>query len=323
MSSLFQKIITDSLRKKYKKRKEKLTSALIDKEINDSRVAVKHLIRDSFFILLGVVSAAFGLKGFLLPNGFIDGGVTGISLLTEKLTDFSLPVLIVVINLPFLVLGFSTVGKQFVLRSIIAILLLSIAVHLFALPVITDDKLLIAAFGGFFLGLGIGMAVRGGAVIDGTEVLAIFISKKTSTTIGDVILVFNVVIFGFGAYVLSIEIALYAMLTYMVASKTVDFIIDGIEEYLGVTIISQKSEEVRLAIIENLGRGCTMYSGKNGYAPKGAELKNLDIVYTVITRLELAKLHTELDKVDPDAFVIMNSIKDAKGGMIKKRPFKH
>ncbi|MFT6746320.1 MAG: uncharacterized membrane-anchored protein YitT (DUF2179 family) [Glaciecola sp.] len=322
MSSLFQKIVTNSLVRKYKNKKEKLTSALIAKGINDSRVALKHLLRDSFFILLGVVAAAFGLKGFLLPNGFIDGGVTGISLLTEKLTGQSLSVLILVINLPFLVLGFSTLGKQFVFRSVVAIILLSFAIHLLNFPAITDDKLLIAAFGGFFLGLGIGLVVRGGAVIDGTEVLAIYISKKTSATIGDVILVFNVIIFSFGAYVLSVEIALYAMLTYMVASKTVDFIIDGIEEYLGVTIISQKSEEVRLAIIENLGRGCTMYTGKNGYAPKGAELKNLDIVYTVITRLELAKLHTELDKVDPDAFVVMNSIKDAKGGMIKKRPFK-
>ncbi|MFT6716544.1 MAG: uncharacterized membrane-anchored protein YitT (DUF2179 family) [Saprospiraceae bacterium] len=322
MSSLFQKIVTNSLKRKYKNREEKLTDTIITKGVNDSKVTLKHLFRDSFFILLGVVSAAFGLKGFLLPNGFIDGGVTGISLLTEKLTDVPLPILILVINLPFLVLGFSTVGKQFVIRSVVAIMLLSIAVHILYFPVITDDKLLIAAFGGFFLGLGIGLVVRGGAVIDGTEVLAIFISKKTSMTIGDVILVFNVVIFGFGAYVLSIEIALYAMLTYMVASKTVDFIIDGIEEYLGVTIISQYSEEVRLAIIENLGRGCTMYTGKNGYAPKGAELKDLDIVYTVITRLELAKLHTELDKVDPEAFVIMNSIKDAKGGMIKKRPFK-
>ena len=322
MNSFFKKIIADSLRKKYEKRKEKLTNKLLKKEINDSEVVFKHLVRDSFFMLIGVLCAAFGLKGFLLPNGFIDGGVTGISLLTKELTGISLSVLILLINLPFLILGFSTVGKQFVFRSLVAIAMLSLAVHLFNFPVITDDKLLIAAFGGFFLGLGIGLVVRGGAVIDGTEVLAIFISKKTSATIGDVILIFNVVIFSFGAYVLSVEIALYAMLTYIVASKTVDFIIDGIEEYLGVTIISQKSEEVRLAVIENLGRGCTMYSGKNGYAPKGAELTDLSIVYTVITRLELAKLNTELDKVDPDAFVIMNSIKDAKGGMIKKRPFK-
>jgi len=343
MNSLFQKIVTNSLVRKYKNKKENLTAALIAKGINDSKVAVKHLLRDSFFIVLGVISAAFGLKGFLLPNDFIDGGVTGISLLVlamkekllamQEIPEFlvpyrflfqyiNLPLLLLVINLPFLILGFSTLGKQFVFRSVVAIILLSIAAHLLNFPAVTKDPLLIAAFGGFFLGLGIGLVVRGGAVIDGTEVLAIYISKKTSATIGDIILVFNVIIFSFGAYVLSVEIALYAMLTYMVASKTVDFIIDGIEEYLGVTIISQKSEEIRLAIIENLGRGCTMYSGKNGFAPKGVPLKDLDIVYTVITRLELAKLQTELDKVDPEAFVIMNSIKDAKGGMIKKRPFK-
>lgn len=289
----------------------------------DSRsVDLKYRVKDLFFILLGVTAAAIGLKGFLIPNGFIDGGVTGISLLTNAVTDVSLSVLLIAFNLPFLVLGFSTVGKQFALKSIAAIICLSVVVHFFHFPVITDDKLLIAAFGGFFLGLGIGLVVRGGAVIDGTEVLAIFISKKTSMTIGDVILLFNVAIFACGAYILSVEIALYAMLTYMVASKTVDFIIDGIEEYLGVTIISAQSEEIRIAIIENLGRGCTMYQGKNGYAPRGAELKELDICYTVITRLELSRLNAEIEKVDPRAFVIMNSIKDAKGGMVKKRPFK-
>ncbi len=147
--------------------------------------------------------------------------------------------------------------------------------------------------------------------------LAIFVSKKTSLTIGDVILIFNVLIFSVAAYVFSIEIALYAMLTYFGASKTVDFVVSGIEEYVGVTIISDYSEEIRIAIIENLGRGCTIYSGK-----RGKTMEQTEIVYTLITRLELAKLHTEIDKIDKDAFVVMHSIKDAKGGMIKKRPLK-
>ena len=200
------------------------------------------------------------------------------------------------------------------MRSIIAILLLAVTVHFIPFPIITDDKLLIAVFGGFFLGLGIGLAIRGGSVIDGTEVLAIFVSRKTSLTIGDVILIFNVLIFLVAAYIFTIEISLYAMLTYLSASKTVDFVVSGIEEYVGVTIISEKSEEIRLAIIEKLGRGCTIYSGK-----KGRTLKQTEIVYTLITRLELAKLHTEIDKIDKTAFIVMHSIKDAKGGMIKKR----
>jgi uncharacterized membrane-anchored protein YitT (DUF2179 family) len=200
----------------------------------------------------------------LLPNQFIDGGAMGISLLISETTNVSLSILIVAVNLPFLILGYSQIGKEFAIKSIIAIILLAVVVHFIPYPLITSDKLLIAVFGGFFLGTGIGMAIRGGSVIDGTEVLAIYLSKKTGLTIGDIILIFNIIIFSFGAYVLSIEIALYAILTYLAASKTIDFIIEGIEEYTGITIISEKSEEIRLMITEKLGRGVTLYNGKGG-----------------------------------------------------------
>jgi len=315
MNPIFQYIISEAAKRRLKKKKYQ--SSQLEKVIQNTKVDFFHLIRDSFFILIGVLSAGFGLKGFLLPNMFIDGGVMGISLTIAELTEIPLSVLIVVINLPFLIMGFSTISRQFAYKSIIAIVLLAISVHFIPFPIITNDKLLIAIFGGFFLGLGIGLAIRGGSVIDGTEVLAIFVSKKTSLTIGDVILIFNVLIFLVAAYVFSIEIALYAMLTYLAASKTVDFVVSGIEEYIGVTIISDYSEEIRIAIIENLGRGCTIYSGK-----RGQTMEQTEIVYTLITRLELAKLHTEIDKIDKDAFVVMHSIKDAKGGMIKKRPLK-
>ena len=300
-----------------KKKKEKLPSKQFEKEMKNAKVEFSHLIRDSFLILLGVLSAGFGLQGFLLPNMFIDGGVMGISLTIAEVTKIPLSFLIVVVNLPFLIMGFSTISRQFALKSIIAIILLAVSVHFIPFPIITEDKLLIAVFGGFFLGLGIGLAIRGGSVIDGTEVLAVFVSRKTSLTIGDVILIFNIMIFGVAAYVFTIEISLYAMLTYLAASKTVDFIVSGIEEYLGITIISHKNEEIRLAIINKLGRGCTIYSGK-----RGQSLKQTEIIYTLITRLELAKLHTEIDKIDKDAFIVMHSIKDAKGGMIKKRSLK-
>ncbi len=320
MKAIFQYIIAETIRLKNKK--QKLSSNQYEKEIINTKVELSHFIRDSFFILLGVLSACFGLKGFLLPNSFIDGGVTGISLIVTEVTGIPLSVFLVAINIPFMIMAFSTISKQFAIRSIIAVILLALAVHFIPSPIITDDKLLIAVFGGFFLGLGIGLAIRGGSVIDGTEVLAVFISRKTSLTIGDVILLFNVIIFMIAAYIFSIEIALYAILTYLSASKTVDFVVSGIEEYVGVTIISDKHEEIRLAIIENLGRGCTIYSGKRGYAKRGEPLKETDIVYTLVTRLELAKLQTEIDKIDDDAFTVMHSIKDAKGGMIKKRPLK-
>jgi len=278
------------------------------------------LIREMSFIALGIISASFGLKGFLLPNSFIDGGVTGISLIISELTNIPLSYLLVALNVPFIILALSTINRQFALRSLIAIVLLALTVHFVPFPTITNDKLLIAVFGGFFLGLGIGLAIRGGSVIDGTEILAVFAGRKTSMTIADVILVLNVFIFMVAAYVFSIEIALYAILTYLAASKTVDFIVSGIEEYIGVTIISERSEEIRLAIIENLGRGCTLYYGKKGFAKRGEKLKKTDIVYTLITRLELSKLKSEVDKIDKDAFVVMHSIKDVKGGMIKKKP---
>lgn len=322
MNALFQQVIQNIVRKKLEQ--EGHNHPMPPKVLADAmrvyKVEAYHRIKDYFLILLGTLSAGFGLKGFLLPNKFIDGGVTGISLLVEVVSGIPLSLLLVVINLPFLILGARTISRQFAVRSIVAIVILSFVVHIVPYPIVTDDKLLIAIFGGFFLGMGIGLTVRGGAVIDGTEVLAVYLSRKSSLTIGDVILIFNVVIFSFGAYILSVEVALYAVLTYLGASKTVDFIIDGIEEYMGVTIISERSEDIRLAITEKMGRGCTIYNGKRGFARNGEELQPTDIVYTVITRLELAKLQTEVDKIDLDAFMIMNAIKDTKGGMVKKRP---
>lgn len=281
---------------------------------------MKQILKEMIFIGLGVLSAGFGLKGFLLPNKFIDGGVTGISLLVSNVFGFSLPVLLIIINIPFIIMAFSQVGRKFAFQSMIAIAMLALAVGFIPYPHITEDKLLIAAFGGFFLGTGIGLSIRGGAVIDGTEVAAIYLSKKTGLTIGDLILIFNVLIFAVAAYVLSIETALYAILTYLAAAKTVDFVIEGIEEYNGITIISEQSDSIRKAIIELMGRGVTIYLGKGGYneSPDGK-----DILFTVVTRLELNHLKSIVDGIDENAFVVISGVKNAKGGIIKKRPLAH
>ncbi|MTI29430.1 YitT family protein [Xanthovirga aplysinae] len=283
----------------------------------------RHFIRNSIFILLGVLFAGFGLKSFLVPTQFIDGGMTGLALIIEEVAQIPFAILLIGFNLPFVILGYSNIGKAFAIKSILAISLLAVFVHTFPYPIITYDKLLIPTFGGFFIGLGTGLAIRGGAVLDGMEVLAVYLSRKVNLSIGDIVLLFNIIIFSIGAYVLSIEVGLYAILTYLIASKTIDFVIDGIEEYIGVTIISKKSEEIRLCIIEELGRGCTIYDGKNGYAKKGEDLQKIEIIYTVITRLELSKLQGEIKKIDAGAFVVMNSIKDTKGGLLKKKPFQH
>lgn len=275
-------------------------------------------IKDAFFIISGIFAAAFGLESFLLPNSFIDGGVTGISLLVSEVTNTPLWIPIVLINLPFMFMAYKTIGKQFAIKAIIAILGLALALALIEFPEVTQDKLLVAVFGGFFLGAGIGLSIRGGSVLDGTEVLAIFLSRKWRVKIGDIIILVNVMVFLAAAYLLSIEAALYSMLTYLAASKTLDFVVEGIEEYTGVTIISEKSEEIRKMIIEKMGRGLTIYEAKGGYGSHG-EQNEYNVIYTVITRLEIRKLHIEIDKIDNTAFVVMNSINDTRGGMVKKR----
>lgn len=280
------------------------------------------LTKDFFLILLGICSAAFGLESFILPSNFIDGGATGIALLLSEISDLSLSVLLIFINIPFILLGFNIIGKQFAIKASLAIGGLAVAIATIHFPSITHDKLLVALFGGFFLGAGIGLTVRGGAVLDGTEVLAIALSRKLGTTIGDIIIIINVLVFSSAAYFLSIETALYSMITYLSASKTLDFIIEGIEEYTGITIVSSHNEEIRLMITDELRRGVTVYKGRRGFGTHGHN-KEVDIIYTVVTRLEVSKITAEIEKIDPHAFVVMSSIRDTKGGMIKKRPFKH
>ncbi len=286
------------------------------------KVAVVRGIKDLVLITAGVFSAAFGFKGFLLTNQFIDGGATGISLLIFALTKIPVSLLIILVNLPFLFLAYKVMGRTFAIKTALAIAGLALVLYSVTFPDVTQDKLLVAVFGGFFLGAGIGLAVRGGAVIDGTEVLAIFLSRKLGTTVGDIIIGINVLIFSAAAYFLTVEIALYSMITYIAASRTLDFIIEGIEEYIGVTIISSHHPEIRSMIIDLLGRGVTVYSGKGGFGKRG-ELRDIDILYSVVTRLELNKLNAEIEKIDKNAFVVMSPVKDTKGGMIKKRPLKH
>jgi uncharacterized membrane-anchored protein YitT (DUF2179 family) len=287
------------------------------------RINTTRIVKDTFFISLGILSATFGLKGFLLPDGFLDGGAVGISLLINALTNINLSYLIIIINIPFILIGYTQVSKIFAIKTLVAIVALAICVAVIDFPLITHDKLLISFFGGFFLGLGIGLSIRGGSVLDGTEVLAIYTSRISALTVGDFILILNILIFSVAAYLLNIETALYAILTYLVASKIVDFVVHGIEEYTSVIIVSKKSNEVKEAIIEKMGRGVTVLKGKSGYGKKGHREHDIDVIYTVITRLELQKLKTEIAKLDEEAFVVENSVNDIKGGMIKKRPLTH
>lgn len=320
MGSAKKSILEKIVRILQKDEKDIESSEFIKAHVEELESEINHEFSDFIYLILGVLSASFGLTGFLMPSAFIDGGVTGVSLMLNTLTGISLSTFLVVLNLPFLILAYFSIGKRFAIKSVISIILLALAVGFFPFPQVTDDKILIAAFGGLFLGLGIGLAIRGGGILDGTEVLAIYISRNSILTVGNVILFFNVAIFLVAAYLLSTEIALYAILTYFSASKTVDFVIDGIEEFMGVNIISDKSEEIRLAIVEKMGRGCTIFKADKGYSKRGEPRTETDVVFTVITRLEMSKLKSEINKIDSNAFIIMNSIKDTKGGMIKKKP---
>ncbi|MGM9508710.1 MULTISPECIES: YitT family protein [Larkinella] len=294
---------------------------MVKKRIQRARnSAVFREIKEVILIVLGVLSAGMGLKGFLLPNDFLDGGVIGISLLLQIKTGIDLAILVVVVNIPFIWMGFRQVSWTFALKTAVAIGLLALCLAFIPYPVVTTDKLLIAVFGGFFLGAGIGLAIRGGGVLDGTEVLAIYVSRRSPLSVGDVIMIINVLIFGSAAVFINVETALYAMLTYLSASKTVDFIIHGIEEYIAVMIVSDRHEEVRQLITEELERGVTVLKGEKGFGKRGMRENDINILYAVVTRLEITRLKDKISEVDEKAFLIEHSIADVKGGMIKPRP---
>jgi uncharacterized membrane-anchored protein YitT (DUF2179 family) len=287
---------------------------------------VKRIIKailNGALIVSGIFSAAFGLKGFLLSSHFIDGGVTGVSMLLSAVLKFPLSILILIINIPFIAVGLRQIGIKFAIRSALAIGGLSLCLAFVKFPDVTPDKLLTAVFGGFFIGAGIGLAIRGGAVLDGTEIAALLISKKSNLLrVGDVILILNIFIFLAAAFFLGVESALYSILTYAAASKTIDFIIHGIEEYTAITIISTKGEEIKEAITGGLNRGVTVYKGGGGMGSKGVRDLEQSILYCVVTRLEIGKVKDVVNDIDPAAFVTTHALSDVKGGLIK-RPLLH
>jgi uncharacterized membrane-anchored protein YitT (DUF2179 family) len=277
--------------------------------------------KDAAFIVLGILSAGMGVKGFLLSSHFIDGGVTGVSMLLAHVLGWPLPALVLALNLPFLALGYRHLGRRFAVKSALAMAGLAACLAVVPYPDVTPDLLLTAVFGGLFIGAGIGLAMRGGAVLDGTEVAAVLVSGRTPLLkVSDVILLLNVAIFAAAAFFLGVDRALYSILTYVAASKALDFLVRGVEEYTGVTVVSGRSEEVRRAVTDGLGRGVTLYKGARGYGGRGDRGGDVDIVFTVVTRLELPRLRGEILRVDPKAFIIQHSINDAAGGLLKRRP---
>lgn len=267
-------------------------------------------------LLIGTLVADWGIASFLLPNHFIDGGVTGICMLLANFVGIPLAVWIALINMPFVWLGFRHIGKEFGFKSAMAILIQALWLLIIPFPVVTHDLLLGSLFGGVFVGAGVGLAIRAGGVLDGTEILALVLSKRTAATVGEIILTLNIVIFVIAGIFIGAEPALYSVLTYFAAFKTIDFLLHGIEAYNGVMIFSSQSEQIRTAILEQLGRGVTVLKGMGGYTSADQE-----VIYCVVTRLELTRLQSLAHGVDPSAFIVISPVHEVSGGVVKQRAF--
>ncbi|MFN9916173.1 MAG: YitT family protein [Pirellulaceae bacterium] len=273
-------------------------------------------LSDLLTLVLGLVLAGIGLESFLLPNHFIDGGITGISMLLASQTGLSLSIFLVLINLPFIVLGYRHLGRTFAIKSSIAIIALAVILAVVHFPVATHDKLLGAIFGGFFLGAGVGLAIRSGSVLDGTEILALLASLRTFATVGEIIMLLNAVIFLFAAFFLGAEPAMYSMLTYFAASKTIDYLLHGIEAYQGILIFTQEPKAIRQVILTELGRGVTSFKSRGGYTENDSE-----VLLCVVTRLEANRLQGVVQAKDPAAFIVTLPVLDTHGGIVKRRAF--
>lgn len=276
-------------------------------------------VQDALYIVAGAFIAAFALRSFLIANQFLDGGVTGISLLLHELYHWNIAIVIVLANIPFIVMGAMQMNRRFAIRSTIGAILLGLFIAFFPFPAFHYDKLVVSVFGGVFLGLGIGLGMRGGCALDGIEVLAVYTLKRTSFTMSEIILAFNVVIFSIAALKFGFETALYATLTYYVVTRVINYVVEGLEEFTGVTIISGQSEAIKEKLARDLGRGITIYKGQRGFLPGSFETSHdTDIIFTVITRLEVRSLRGVVHSIDPKAFVFTHTIREAAGGVLKR-----
>jgi uncharacterized membrane-anchored protein YitT (DUF2179 family) len=275
------------------------------------------IINEYLQMAFGVLMASIGLKAFLLPNGFLDGGVTGIAILMSEMTGVDISILLIIISIPFLVLAWRTLSARIAIKSVVSILALAFIIHYENFESITDDKLLIAIFGGLFLGAGIGISIKNGAVLDGSEVLGVYLHDRFGISIGTIILGFNVFLFGVTAVLLSVEVAMYSILTYLVTAKVIDFVMKGFEDYIGFTIVSEYYADIEEAILNELGAGLSSYQGARGVG-HGGERKNFNIIHTVINRIDQRKLLRIVDEIDEKAFMIEFDVNKIHGGIMRR-----
>jgi len=272
------------------------------------------------YIVLGNLLAVVGMKGFMIPNHFLDGGVTGISLLVNSLSNIPISLLLPVLNLPFLVIGFKKLGRTFGMQTLLALLLLALAMHFVQVPVFTNDKVLIAVFGGFLMGLSIGFVIRGGGVIDGMDVIGQYTEKKSAFTASEIILSLNILMILVTALKFGVETGMYTILTYYTAMKTTDYVVDGFEQYTALTVISGEAEVIREVLVNRFGKAVTLYKGERGFLPGGKlNRTDCDIIVCVVTRLELHRMKIAVNHIDPKAFLYVSSIREVKGGIVSRQ----
>jgi uncharacterized membrane-anchored protein YitT (DUF2179 family) len=275
---------------------------------------IKHL----FLIVCGTGLAVLAMKGFMIPNRFMDGGITGISILIHEIFHINISILVIVLNIPFIYLGYKRIGKTFAVQTTLAVILLAAGLYFIDIKPITSDKLLIAIFGGILIGTGMGLVIRAGGVIDGAEVIAVFTRRKTGFSNSEIIMAFNTIIFGVAAFQFGIETAMYSIITYFAATRATDYVVDGIEQYTAMNIISANQDEIKNFLVNELGKGITVYKGERGYLPGSYDIKqDCEIIVTVITRLEIVQIQDSIMTIDPKAFVYIQTIREATGGLLK------
>ncbi|MCI2255597.1 YitT family protein [Domibacillus sp. PGB-M46] len=284
-------------------------------KIQHKKASLFEIIQRGAVITVGSLLMATGLEIFLVPNHVIDGGITGISIMLSHITGVSLGLFIFLLNLPFVYIGYKQIGKTFALSTIFGIFMLSIFTAYFhPIPAFTDDILLATIFGGMALGSGIGLVIRYGGALDGTEILAILINKKVPFSVGEIVMFFNVFILSTAGFVFSWDRAMYSILAYVIASKTIDTVVAGLDESKSAWIISDHFQEIGDAINARLGRGVTFLNGEGAYTGDGKK-----VIFCIITRLEEAKLKGIVEELDPNAFLAVGDITEVRGGRFKKR----
>lgn len=255
-------------------------------------------------MVLGSIFASIGLEIFLIPNSIIDGGVTGISIMASHLTKLPLGVFILILNLPFLIVGYKQIGKTFALSTLFSVICLSIGVSiLHPIPGLTHDILLATIFGGIILGIGIGLIIRNGGSLDGTEIIAIILDKRTGFSIGEIVMFFNLFILGGSGFIFGWDRAMYSLIAYFIAFKTIDITVEGLDESKSVIVVSEKNKEISEAIMDRLGRGLTLLDGKGAYSGSST-----NVIYVIVSRLEIAKLKNIVHGFDEDALLTVASV---------------